>query len=491
MATKKVLVNLDFGGNQIINVRAEVAANAPASGTPGRFYFNTTQQKLYVYTTSGWQVVGQDLPANIVTGSGLTADQVVLGSNGGSGVKISPYTIGKSVPADAVFTDQNVKQEAAPTTNNNYEFPILFSKLEWGSGNARTGGTYFSQYMKYNPSTDRLTVKNLNVTDSITVNGNAVATEDYVDAQDAKINDRISSISGFGRYLSGWDMATGEPTSLPTTATYTLQSGDYFIISNVPSSGTKYKPNQTGTWNTSQPFAKTATSESCVVGGYWKYDGSTWSYFAPESAVSLPAFTNSSRGGLIGLQSSGYVYHDTSDAEGRAKVYGWNTKADTTTSHTITISGDATGSGSHTNASGSNATISVTIANGAVTSVKIADGAVTEDKIAGNAVTYQKIAAKAIGIAILAAASQDYPEQPYWQATGNANEYKATITSVTRNGTVRLCEASGSSFNGAKEVECVYEYNEDETGVYSCTVYINSATAPASYAYGFLCRKEN
>ena len=491
MAEKKVLVNLNFNGNQIIDVRAEVAASAPASASPGRFYFNTTYQKLYIYTTNGWKVVGDDLPANIVTGSGLTANKVVLGVDGSGKIKTSSFEINKTVPSDAVFTDQNVKQEAAPSTNNNYEFPVLFSKIEWNNGAARTGGNYFSQYMKYNPSTDRLTVKNLAATDAITINGNAVATEDYVNAQDAKINDRISSISGFGRYLSGWDMATGEPTSLPTTASYTLQSGDYFVISNVPSSGTKYKPSQTGTWQTSQQFAHTATSESCVVGGYWKYDGSTWSYFAPESAVSLPAFTNSSRGGLVGLQSSGYVYHDPSDAEGRAKVYGWANKADTTTSHTITISGDATGSGNHTNASGSNATISVTIADGAVTSIKIADGAVTEDKIAGNAVTYQKIAAKAIGIAILAAASQDYPEQPYWQATGNANEYKATITSVTRNGTVRLCEATGNSFNGAKEVDCVYQYNEDETGIYSCTVYINSSAAPASYAYGFLCRKEN
>lgn len=487
MAEKKVLVNLDFNGNQIINVRAEVAASAPANGTPGRFYFNTTQQKLYVYTTSGWQVVGQDLPANIVTGTGLTADHVVLGVDGSGKVKTSSYTIGTSVPSGAVFTDEKVKQEAAPSTNNNYELPVLFSKTEWNSGAARTNGTYFSQYLKYNPSTDTLTVKNLAATGAITINGNAVATKDYVDTQDAKINDRISSISGFGRYLSGWDMATGEPTSLPTTASYTLQSGDYFIISNVPSSGTKYKPNQTGTWNTSQPFAKTSTSESCVVGGYWKYDGSTWSYFAPESAVSLPAFTNSSRGGLIGLQSSGYVYHDSSDAEGRAKVYGWNDKADNTNSHTITISGDATGSGSHTNASGSNASISVTIGNGKVTTVKIADSAVTTAKIAADAVTTAKIKAKWVGEYI--AASQT-GAGPYWQATGNANEYKAIISGVTRNGSVRLCESNGGSFNGAKEVECVIEYGEDETGIYSATAYINSATAPTAGQYYFHCRKE-
>lgn len=487
MAEKKVLVNLNFNGNQIINVRAEVAASAPATASPGRFYFNTTYQKLYIYTTNGWKVVGDDLPANIVTGSGLTANKVVLGVDGSGKIKTSSFEINKTVPYDAVFTDQNVKQEAAPSTNNNYEFPVLFSKIEWNNGAARTGGNYFSQYMKYNPSTDRLTVKNLAATNGITINGNAVATEDYVNAQDAKINDRISSISGFGRYLSGWDMATGEPTSLPTTSSYTLQSGDYFIISNVPSSGTKYKPSQTGTWNTAQSFAHTAASESCVVGGYWKYDGSTWSYFAPERAVPLPAFTNSSRGGLVGLQSSGYVYHDSGDAEGRAKVFGWANKADTTTSHTITITGDVGGSGSHKNGSvDGNAIIEVAIAAGAVTTTKIASGAVIKGHIADDAVDYTKIAAKSGSHYIM---SSSYAPGDtsilHWEATGNENEYKVRAPQGSiRYGIVRLCDEN------LNEVECAYEYENDTVGTSNCTIYINSTTEPANYAYCLVCRKE-
>lgn len=484
MATKKVLVNLDFGGNQIINVRAEVAASDPASGTPGRFYFNSTQQKLYIYTTNGWQQVGSDLPSDIVTGSGLTANHVVLG-NGNGTVKTSSYTIGKSVPSDALFTDQKVGLSAAPTTNSN--FPILFSKATYGQQGS-TGEAYVDQYVTYNPSTNTFEAKNINAQTAITVNGSAVATKSYVDQQDQKLEDRISSISGFGRYLSGWDMATGEPTSLPVTASYTLQTGDYFIISNVPSSGTKYKPNQTGTWNTSQPFAKTSTNESCVVGGYWKYDGSTWSYFAPESAVTLPSFTNSSKGAIKGNQASGYVYHDSNDAEGLGKVYGWGDKANNSNSHTITLSGDVSGSGSHTNANNSNISMTVTIENGKVTTTKIADSAVTTAKIADDAVDYNKIKAKTTGVVIGGTSSV---VSPHWEATGNANEYKATITGVTRNGVVRLCErAVIDSFNGSKEVECLYEYSSDSTGVTSCTAYINSASAPTANLYYFLCRKE-
>ena len=276
---------------------------------------------------------------------------------------------------------------------------------------------------------------------------------------------------------------------MPTVGEYTLRSGDYFIINNVPSSGTKYKPNQTGTWDTTQPFAKTTTSESCVVGGYWKYDGSTWSYFAPESAVTLPSFTQNAKGAIKGYLAAGYVYHDTNDAEGLGKVYGWADKANNSNSHTITLSGDVSGSGSHTNANNNNVTISVTIANGAVTTVKINDGAVTTAKIADDAVDYTKIKAKAQGVSIGATTSAI---EPHWVTTGNYNEYKATITGVTRNGVVRLCERAtiDGGFNGSKEVECLYEYASDSSGVTSCTVYINAATSPTVGQYYFLCRKE-
>lgn len=486
MATKKVLVNLDFGGNQIINVRAEVAASEPSTNlSVGRFYFNTSSQKLYIYTTSGWQQVGSDLPSDIVTGSGLTAGNVIVGGGNGT-VAASNFTIGKSVPSDAVFTDEKVKQ-TPPTSGS--EFPILMSRSTWPLGTTtETGGAFIIRNATINGSTGVITAPEFHATTAITINGDAAATKNYVDSQDQKINDRISNISGFGRYLSGWDMATGEPASLPTTATYTLQSGDYFVINNVPSSGTKYKPNQTGTWTTSQPFAKTATSENCVVGGYWKYDGSTWSYFAPESAVTLPSFTQNAKGAIKGYQAAGYVYHDTNDAEGLGRVYGWADKADNSNSHTITLSGDATGSGSHTNANNNNVTISVTIANGAVTSVKINDGAVTTAKIADDAVDYTKIKAKMRGVSIGGTTGID----PHWIATGNANEYKATITGVMRDGMVRLCERTyvEEGFNGAKEVECLYEYTAISNNAVSCTVYINAASAPTLGQYYFLCRKE-
>lgn len=490
MAEKKVLVNLNFNGNQIINVRAEVAASAPSTNlSAGRFYFNSQEQKLYVYTTSGWQVIG-DNPSGMVTADNdLTADKVLVG-DGSKKVKASSFTIASSVPANAVFTDKEVEQ-GLPTSGG--EFPIFMSRSTWPLGTTTvTGSAFIKRNVTINGSTGVITAPGFHATTGITIgeNNDEVATKDYVDTQDAKINDRISNISGFGRYLSGWDMATGEPTSLPTTPEYTLRSGDYFVISNIPSAGaTKYKPNQTGTWQTDDPFAKTATNESCVVGGYWKYDGSTWTYFAPEQVVSLPSFTNTSKGAIKGSQSDGCVYHDSADAEGVGRVFGWDGKADNDNNHTITLQGDVTTvSGSHDNSNNSNVTISVTIANGAVTDVKIANGAVTTAKIANDAVDYTKIKAKATGVRINGVNGL----APCWQATGNGDEYKVTVSGVTRNGVVRLCERTlvDGGFNQAREVECLYEYGNDATGVHSCTIYINSTSAPTLGQYYLLCREE-
>lgn len=50
------LVNLDLGGNQILNVRMQALAAHPGSPTDGLFYWNTTDKKAYIYdaTNTTW-----------------------------------------------------------------------------------------------------------------------------------------------------------------------------------------------------------------------------------------------------------------------------------------------------------------------------------------------------------------------------------------------------------------------------------------------------
>lgn len=86
-----------------------------------------------------------------------TSGQVVITDGAYGGMKSSGYTIAKSVPSDAVFTDAKVTQTAT-STNANYE--ILFS--ETADNSTRTEGARKYSNLKFNPSTGNLQATQLN-----------------------------------------------------------------------------------------------------------------------------------------------------------------------------------------------------------------------------------------------------------------------------------------------------------------------------------------
>lgn len=67
---KKVLVNLDFNGNEIQNVAMQMLATAPASPTEGQFYYNSANKKAYQYDGTSWKAFG----AEIVVDASFIAD---------------------------------------------------------------------------------------------------------------------------------------------------------------------------------------------------------------------------------------------------------------------------------------------------------------------------------------------------------------------------------------------------------------------------------
>lgn len=84
-----------------------------------------------------------------------TSGQVVISDGTYGGIKTSGYTIAKSVPSDAVFTDTNNKvTQTATTTSANYE--LLFSAT--ADNTTRTEGARKTDSLKYNPSTKELTL---------------------------------------------------------------------------------------------------------------------------------------------------------------------------------------------------------------------------------------------------------------------------------------------------------------------------------------------
>ena len=54
MASNKILVHLNMNGNEIQNVLAHKLATAPSNPSAGQFYYNTSENILYVYNGTSW-----------------------------------------------------------------------------------------------------------------------------------------------------------------------------------------------------------------------------------------------------------------------------------------------------------------------------------------------------------------------------------------------------------------------------------------------------
>ncbi len=55
---QKVLVNIDLGGNHLLNVRAEVLTGNPTPLGAGHFYWNSATEELRVYSGAAWIALG-------------------------------------------------------------------------------------------------------------------------------------------------------------------------------------------------------------------------------------------------------------------------------------------------------------------------------------------------------------------------------------------------------------------------------------------------
>lgn len=126
------------------------------------------------------------------------------------------YSLNKTVPSDAVFTDTNnaVTQTATDSTNANYE--LLFSST--ADNTTRTEGARKTQYFKYNPSSKAITIgtRGTNVvgdysfaigsnvdakaTSTFAVGNYAIAEGTYSTAFGSNTNARYRSQFIFGEY---------------------------------------------------------------------------------------------------------------------------------------------------------------------------------------------------------------------------------------------------------------------------------------------------
>lgn len=87
-----------------------------------------------------------------------------------------------------------------------------------------------------------------------------------------------------GRYLAGWNCATGLAMTNPPESPYEYTTGDYFIVGVVATGGaSNYKPN--GSSYITGVASTTVESESVSVNDMYLYDGTNWTLLKTGSTV--------------------------------------------------------------------------------------------------------------------------------------------------------------------------------------------------------------
>ena len=144
-----------------------------------------------------------------------TASQVLVASSANGGIKTSGYTIAKSVPSDAVFTDTNTKVTQNNSTSSS-NFRLLLSAN--ANDTNETNISYKSAKFAANPSTGLLTVNQLKST----------ANKSMLTGTGTAAQDMGSGVSP--RYFPAkWTFNTG----------ITVADGDMFTI-KIPVAGSGY-----------------------------------------------------------------------------------------------------------------------------------------------------------------------------------------------------------------------------------------------------------
>lgn len=138
---------------------------------------DTTTTALYLNNDGGNVYINNNLAGRFTATP--TSGQVVITDGATGGVKSSGYTIAKSVPSTAVFTDQNVQQ--SNSTANSALRVLLSSSAD---DNTTTATTYKSTNLQFNPSTKLLSIGgSVTATGDLTLTGNAnLNGETYADS---------------------------------------------------------------------------------------------------------------------------------------------------------------------------------------------------------------------------------------------------------------------------------------------------------------------
>lgn len=94
----------------------------------------------------------------------------------------------------------------------------------------------------------------------------------------------VQPAAKIGRYLSGWNCATGLAVTNPPESPYEYTTGDYFVVSAVATGGaSNYKPN--GSSYVTGQASTTVETSVVTVNDTYLYDGTNWTLLKTGSTV--------------------------------------------------------------------------------------------------------------------------------------------------------------------------------------------------------------
>ena len=100
------------------------------------------------------------------------------------------------------------------------------------------------------------------------------------------LQDQINNLNARGKYLSIWDCTTGLAMDEPPVNPYTVETGSYFIVGKIASTGgTNYRPNG-GTYDKDVP-STTIETEDVQLNATYYYDGTVeeWNNIQKEGTL--------------------------------------------------------------------------------------------------------------------------------------------------------------------------------------------------------------
>ena len=188
------------------------------------------------FTSSNVDIIQKNIDGAVTGPASATANHVaVFDGNTGKVIKDGTYTIAKSVPSDALFTDANVAQTSSLSVLS-ASYPILF-KTSTGNTDV-TGSVAFNSAITYNPGNNTLNLDGGNIALGAGAVGALTAQFQSVSAQyingvevgsDPKFTDTTYS-AGTGLSLSGTTINHTNSITAGSAGISTAQSGTTFSV---------------------------------------------------------------------------------------------------------------------------------------------------------------------------------------------------------------------------------------------------------------------